>query len=55
MEVHGFVQPGFESVKDAFAANFTSDFEVGASVAVMHRGGAAIPTLNVRPRGKKTH
>ena len=38
MEVHGFVQPGFESVKDAFAANFTSDFEVGASVAVMHRG-----------------
>lgn len=38
MEVQGFVQPGFESVRDAFAANFATDFEVGASVAVMHRG-----------------
>ena len=38
VEVQGFVRSGFESVKDAFAANFTSDFEVGASVAVMHRG-----------------
>ena len=36
--VHGSVKSGFEAVRDAFARNFESDFEVGASVAVMHKG-----------------
>ena len=36
--VHGSVKSGFEAVRDAFARNFKSDFEVGASVAVMHKG-----------------
>jgi hypothetical protein len=53
VEVQGFVRSGFESVKDAFAANFTSDFEVGASVAVMHRGEMVVDIWG--GRGKKTH
>jgi CubicO group peptidase (beta-lactamase class C family) len=36
--VQGKVQPGFESVSEAFAANFAGDFEVGASVAVVYKG-----------------
>ena len=36
--VHGSVKSGFEAVPDAFARNFESDFEVGASVAVMYKG-----------------
>ncbi|MEI8392156.1 MAG: serine hydrolase domain-containing protein [Actinomycetes bacterium] len=36
--VHGYVKNGFEAVRDAFAGNFKTDFEVGASVAVMHKG-----------------
>jgi CubicO group peptidase (beta-lactamase class C family) len=49
-ELNGFVEPGFEAVRDAFAANFERDpdplnallgvdvGEVGAAVAVFHRG-----------------
>ena len=36
--VQGKVQSGFEGVSEAFAANFANDFEVGASVAVVHKG-----------------
>ena len=32
-EIHGFVKPGFEPVRDAFAANFEAGLEVGASFA----------------------
>lgn len=38
MEVHGTMKPGFEGVGEAFKANFADGFEVGASVAVVHRG-----------------
>jgi CubicO group peptidase (beta-lactamase class C family) len=36
--VTGLVEPGFESVRDAFAANFTAGHEVGAGLCV-HVGG----------------
>lgn len=32
-EIHGFIAPGFEPVRDAFAANFAAGREVGASFA----------------------
>ena len=41
MSVQGFVAPGFERVRDAFAANFAraGDYqEVGAALAAYHRG-----------------
>lgn len=38
VQVHGSVKPGFEPVRDAFANNFADDFEVGASVALVHKG-----------------
>ena len=37
-EVHGFCAPGWEGVRDAFAANFDSGIEVGAAYAVHHDG-----------------
>ena len=37
-DVHGFVKPGFEPVRDAFAANFEKGLECGASVAVTRDG-----------------
>lgn len=36
--VDGRVEPGWEAVREAFAANFASEGEVGAGVAVYHRG-----------------
>jgi len=33
-EIHGYCDPRFESVKDAFAANFDLGLELGASVAI---------------------
>lgn len=35
---HGLVAPGWEAVRDAFADNFSSGRDVGAGVAVYHRG-----------------
>ncbi len=32
-EIHGFVKPSFEPVRDAFAANFEAGLEIGASFA----------------------
>ena len=37
-QVHGEVAPGFERVKDAFAANFEHNGEVGAACSVYHHG-----------------
>ncbi len=36
--VSGTVRPGFEAVRDAFAANFERGLEVGAACAVYHQG-----------------
>jgi CubicO group peptidase (beta-lactamase class C family) len=38
MNIEGFVAPGWEGVRDAFAENFASTEEVGAGTAVYHRG-----------------
>ena len=37
-EIDGTVAPGFERVKDAFAANFEKHGDVGAACSVYHRG-----------------
>jgi CubicO group peptidase (beta-lactamase class C family) len=38
VEIHGNCKPGFEPVRDAFAANFAERGEIGASVAVVAHG-----------------
>ena len=38
MEIHGTVAPGFEAVRDAFAANWERHGEVGASVCATVNG-----------------
>jgi len=38
VEVHGICRPGFESVREAFVANFEQGLDVGASVAVTRDG-----------------
>jgi len=43
--VHGRVAPGFETVRDTFAANFRDDVEVGASFAVFTAAGEPLVDL----------
>jgi len=38
VELHGFCDPRFQPLKDAFAANFEDGLEVGAPVAMTHHG-----------------
>ena len=38
MQINGHVTPGFESVRDAFAANFANDGDVGASFCATLKG-----------------
>lgn len=40
--IDGFVEPGFESVRVAFAANFADHGDIGAAVCVYHRGRAVV-------------
>ena len=40
--IDGFCSPKFDAVKAAFEANFTQGHDVGASVAVVHRGEVVI-------------
>jgi CubicO group peptidase (beta-lactamase class C family) len=37
-EIHGFVTPGYEAVRDAFAENFSRRRELGAACCVYHKG-----------------
>lgn len=37
-EIHGFVSPGFELVRDAFVENFSKRREVGAACCAYHKG-----------------
>jgi CubicO group peptidase (beta-lactamase class C family) len=37
-EIHGFVSPGYEAVRDAFAENFSLRREIGAACCVYHKG-----------------
>lgn len=36
--IHGFANPGFEAVRDAFADNFARRHEIGAACCVYHKG-----------------
>ena len=38
VEIHGFVSPGYEKVRDAFAENFVRRRELGAACCVYHKG-----------------
>lgn len=38
VEIHGFVSPGYEAVRDAFAENFSERRELGAACCVYHKG-----------------
>ncbi len=42
VKIEGFVAPGFERVREAFAANFAASREVGASYAVVRDGAVAV-------------
>ena len=42
-QLHGTCEPGFEPVRDAFAANFAERGEIGASVVVA--GGRPVVNL----------
>ena len=37
-EIHGFVNPGFEGVREAFAENFRSRNELGGACCIYHNG-----------------
>jgi CubicO group peptidase (beta-lactamase class C family) len=41
-QVTGHVEPGWEGVRDAFVANFAGGEDIGASVAVYHRGAPVV-------------
>jgi len=38
VDIHGFVSPGFEAVREAFVENFVLRREVGAACCVYHKG-----------------
>jgi CubicO group peptidase (beta-lactamase class C family) len=38
VEIHGFVQSGYEAVREAFAENFARRREIGAACCVYHKG-----------------
>jgi CubicO group peptidase (beta-lactamase class C family) len=40
--IHGFIQPGFEPVADAFTENFLQHGEVGAACAIYHQGRCVV-------------
>jgi CubicO group peptidase (beta-lactamase class C family) len=42
VKIEGFVEPGFERVREAFAANFAAGREVGASYAVARDGAMVV-------------
>jgi CubicO group peptidase (beta-lactamase class C family) len=41
-DIHGFAKPGFEKVRDTFAANFDSGADLGASYCVTHNGETVV-------------
>ncbi|HSE18810.1 MAG TPA: serine hydrolase domain-containing protein [Pyrinomonadaceae bacterium] len=38
VEIHGFVSPGYEAMRDTFAENFARRREIGAACCVYHKG-----------------
>jgi CubicO group peptidase (beta-lactamase class C family) len=42
VDVHGYVAPGFEGVREAFAENFTRRRELGGACCAYYRGGKVV-------------
>jgi len=42
VEIHGFVNRGYEAVREAFAENFAKRRELGAACCVYHKGGKVV-------------
>jgi CubicO group peptidase (beta-lactamase class C family) len=53
VEVHGFVKPGFEAVREVFSENFTKRGELGGACAVYHKGEKVVDLWG-GVRNKKT-
>lgn len=53
-EIHGFVSPGFEAVRAAFAENFSRRREIGAACSVYHQGEKVVDLWG-GVRNIKTH
>ena len=53
-EIRGFVKPGFEAVKDAFAANFEDGAELGAGFAAILEGETVVDLQGGYADRKKT-
>src|SRR4051812_5025304 len=52
-QIHGFCDPGFERLADAFRANFDQG-ELGASLAVMQRGRVVVDLWGGWANGART-
>ncbi len=53
-EVHGHVAPGFEGVRDAFAANFENGGDIGASFAIFKDGEYLVDIWGGHADGART-
>lgn len=52
--ISGYVAPGLETIREAFAANFAEDLELGASFCVMRKGEVLVNLVGGwRDRAKK--
>jgi len=49
--IHGFIEPGFEEVKEEFINNFTKGEEVGAACAAYYQGKKVVD-LNLVEKAK---
>ncbi|MCC6225366.1 MAG: beta-lactamase family protein [Microthrixaceae bacterium] len=56
-DVNGFVAPGFEGVREVFAANFERHGDIGAGVAVFHGGECVVDLTGgvTEPDGTETY
>ncbi len=48
IEIHGQVEAGFEKVRDAFAANFDKNGDVGAAVCLYRDGHPVVADVQSR-------
>ena len=51
VEIHGFVSPGYEAVREAFAENFSLRREIGAACCVYHKGEKVVHRRRPARRG----
>ena len=54
IEIHGHVAPGFEPVRDAFAANFSERGEIGAAFCVIQDGATLVDIYGGHADRKQT-